>query len=68
MQTVDKISWGNGSTMGGYIAIWIRYVKRKETAFDIRNLNELLFLAVLKLQPKDSLSYEKEIEILSGQK
>ena len=47
------------------IVTLIKYVK-KGNSLDVGNLKELLFLAVLRLKPKDSWSYKKEIEILCG--
>ena len=38
--------------------------EKKRNRLDVSNLKELLFLALLKLNPKDSWSYKKEIEIL----
>ena len=40
--------------------------QKKKSRVNVGNLKELLFLAVLKLKPKDSWSYKKEIEILCG--
>ena len=40
--------------------------RKKRNRLDISNLEELLFLAALKLKPNDSWSYKMEIEILCG--
>ena len=40
--------------------------ENKRNRLDVSNLKELLFLALLKLNPKDSWSYKNKIEILCG--
>ena len=54
----------------GYVERAYSYLEqvcqKKRNRIDISNLRELFFLAVLKLPVKDSYSYSKEIDILSG--
>ena len=41
-------------------------MSKKRKRLDVGNLKEFLLLAALKLKPKDSWSYKKEIHILCG--
>ena len=54
----------------GYVERAYSYLEqvcqKKRNRLEISNLKELFFLAVLKLPVKDSYSYAKEIDILSG--
>ena len=61
------MAWNSGRVERAYRYLDQVYQK-KRNHLDIGNLKELFFIAVLKLQPKDSFSYEKEIETFSGQK
>ena len=40
--------------------------QKKRNRLNVGNFKELLFLVLLKLKPKDSWSYKKEIEIFCG--